>query len=278
MILKRTLTAAIGIPAVYCVIQYSNRAIFLVFVLIIAAFALTEFFRMAMSQETVRERTLGICLGCCVLMSVFLDSHVFTRNASGLYFFSIGCCALSVAVLFLYYMFFERTLKNVFNKIAVHFFGIFYIALLFSHVILIRARPDGIQLIFFLLSITWVGDSAAYIIGSWIGRRPLCPHISPKKTVEGAIGSCVAGIVVTFLLRSIFLNELSGLHCLALGIGINFFNQFGDLTESVMKRTFGVKDSGTFLPGHGGILDRIDSLLFAAPFLFYYTQIVIPTP
>ncbi len=274
--LKRALTAVIGIPAVILFINNSSEKAFFIFVLLTAAIALKEFFCMAQPDEGIWGKGLGILLGCIVLTSFFLDSHISPENSSSFYFLSAGACALSLITLFFYHFFFTGNKLKALDLIVVKIFGIFYIALLFSYVILIRALPDGVELVFFLIFITWAGDTGAYIIGSWIGKRALCPDISPKKTIEGAFGSAFFGILTAILFKMFFLKQMSILHCLMLGFGINIMNQFGDLSESMIKRSFGAKDSGSVLPGHGGMLDRIDSVLFAAPFLFYYIKTAMP--
>lgn len=276
MMLRRVLTAAVGIAVVVFVIKGFGEEAFFVFVLLVVALALREFFSMALPDEDVWGKRLGIILGCFVLFSVFLDSRLSAGNSSYPCFLSTGCCVFSFFALFFYHISFSYKITDAFNQIAIKFFGIFYIALLFSYVILLRACSDGTNLLFFLLFVTWAGDTGAYVVGSWKGKNALCRKISPKKTIEGALGSIVSGVLISFLCRMFFLEKMSILNCLVLGVGINLMNQFGDLSESVIKRAFGVKDSGSILPGHGGVLDRIDSLLFAAPFLFYYVKIVKP--
>ena len=274
--LKRVLTAAAGIPVVVFVIKSSGEEIFFVFVLLVVVLALKEFFSMALSDEDVWGKRLGIALGCLVLLSSFLGSRSSAGNNSDPFFLSAGCLVFSFFALFFYHITFDHKIKDAFNRIAIKVFGIFYVALLFSYVILLRARSDGTSLLFYLLFMTWAGDTGAYIIGRWKGRNALCSKISPGKTIEGALGSFVSGLLISFLCRMLFLEKISILNCLALGVGINLLNQFGDLCESLLKRSFAVKDSGSVLPGHGGVLDRIDSLMFAAPFLFYYVKIVMP--
>lgn len=276
MIWRRIATAVIGLPAVVFIILGFSKEAFFIFMLLVTAVALMEYFNMALPGQSRGTRVLGILLGCCVPAAVFLDAHLLTRSLSGLNFFSTGCCALCITVLFFYHMFIERSIPDSVNKIAISICGIIYVALLLSYIILIRARSDGPSLLLLLISITWAGDTAAYAVGSLIGRHPLCPRISPKKTIEGAAASCAVGIITALVCRALFLETIGIGHCLVLGLGINLMNQFGDLTESVIKRACGAKDSGVLLPGHGGMLDRIDSLFFAAPFLFYYMQIIVP--
>ncbi len=121
----------------------------------------------------------------------------------------------------------------------------------------------------------WMGDTGAYFAGRALGRHKLHPKVSPKKTWEGAVGGLAGSIAGVFAIRAIFpfVHDLSALDALAIGAGCAIFEQVGDLAESLFKRSFGVKDSGAILPGHGGMLDRIDGLLFAAPFMLGYLQL-----
>ena len=141
---------------------------------------------------------------------------------------------------------------------------------------LLRGRPDGVPLIFLLVLVAWAGDSGAFFFGTWMGKHRLSKRISPKKTIEGALGGLVCGVLTAVVFKLFFLQNLSLWHCLMIGVGLNIMNQFGDLCESFIKRSCVVKDSGTLFPGHGGVLDRIDSLLFAGPFLYYYLSRALP--
>jgi phosphatidate cytidylyltransferase len=123
----------------------------------------------------------------------------------------------------------------------------------------------------FLFAVIWCTDSFAYFTGIFLGRHRLAPHISPKKTVEGAVGGLFGGIGGAVLIGEIFLDfSLSDL--VILGLLLSAIGQLGDLIESLLKRNYGVKDSGNFLPGHGGLLDRFDSVLLSGPFLYYYLK------
>lgn len=274
--LRRVFTAVVGIPLVVLIIKCAGEKAFFLLVLIVVALALNEFFGMTLSEEDVSGRGLGIILGGFVLLAAFLGSQLSTGNSSRTWFLFSGTCVISIFAIFFYHIVFNSNITDACHRIAIKVFGIFYIAFLSAHIILLRAHPDGINLLLFLLFVTWTGDTGAYFFGSWKGRNALCQMISPNKTLEGALGSIFAGVCMAFVCRMFFLKNISLLHCLALGIGINFMNQFGDLSESILKRAFGKKDSGSILPGHGGVFDRIDSLLFAAPFIFYYIKVVMP--
>jgi phosphatidate cytidylyltransferase len=276
MLGKRIATAVVGLPAVVFIIRGLPPAAFFVLMLLVIAAALIEFYGMALPAESRRTRALCVLLGCCVPAAVFFESLLLTGNPAGAYYSTTGCCVLCMAVLFFYFMFAEGTISDSINRIAAGSFGIVYVALLLSYLILLRARSDGPALLLLLISITWAGDTGAYAVGRLIGKHPLCPRISPKKTIEGAAGSCAVSVLTALACRALFFESLSLTQCLILGLGINLLNQFGDLTESFIKRACNAKDSGVLLPGHGGMLDRIDSLLFAAPFLFHYMHSSVP--
>ena len=129
-------------------------------------------------------------------------------------------------------------------------------------------------MIFFLILVTWGGDTGAFVVGKTLGRRKLAPLISPNKTVEGLFGGLLFGTALALLARAWFLPTFTIGDCLALGVVLAGLGAVGDLVESSFKRSAGVKDSGTLIPGHGGILDRVDSLLFAAPTFYYYVTLI----
>ena len=119
------------------------------------------------------------------------------------------------------------------------------------------------------------GDSAAYYVGSSWGKRKLYPEVSPKKSIEGALGGLAGSLAGAVVFKLLWFPDLPLIHCLVVALFAAVLAQLGDLFESLLKRSFGVKDSGMIIPGHGGILDRLDSILFAAPVLYYYLRYVI---
>ena len=169
------------------------------------------------------------------------------------------------------------------GHMSVTIFGIMYIGWLGSHLVLLRELPKslgaedaiGAKLVFFVALVTWATDTGAYLCGISIGRHKLIPRVSPKKTVEGAVGGLLAaGLVGWLLARSLvpFLTPLAGT---MLGLLAGCVAQLGDLVESFLKRDAGIKNSAEIIPGHGGVLDRFDSLLFSAPVLYYYFRFFI---
>ena len=217
---------------------------------------------------------LGLALGAAVLAGAYHDADV-----TVLAFQSMlpAACALSFAVLFWYHMGRRLApLRDASMIVMAQFCGIMYIAFLGSFLVLLRGRPDGALLVFLLVLVAWAGDTAAFAVGSLMGKHRLSKRISPKKTIEGALGGLVFGVLTAAVFKLFFLQNLSMWHRLTIGVGLNIMNQFGDLCESFIKRSCVVKDSGTLFPGHGGVLDRIDSLLFAGPFLYCYLSRVLP--
>lgn len=159
---------------------------------------------------------------------------------------------------------------------AANLFGAVYIGFMFAYILLLRfiSSENGLFYIIFTTFVTWANDTAAFFIGIKFGKHKLSPRISPKKTVEGSIGGLSGGIVTALVLAALFQKPLFFFGIL--GALVVIAGQFGDLIESIIKRNAGVKDSGSFLPGHGGVLDRFDSLLLAAPVFYYAIVYVAP--
>ena len=143
---------------------------------------------------------------------------------------------------------------------------------------LIRSAPRGLPWIFFLLAVNYAGDTAAYYVGRTWGRHLLSPSVSPKKTIEGSLGGLAANGLVAWIFQQTLFPGLAAWEILLLAGGIGILGQFGDLTESLLKRASRFKDSGTLFPGHGGFLDRVDSLLFPAPLLYVYIHYRVLLP
>jgi phosphatidate cytidylyltransferase len=162
--------------------------------------------------------------------------------------------------------------------------GVTYIGLLYPFVYAVgvseklltiaTAHASG-DLLLFLFGVLWVGDTAAMGTGKWLGRHKLAPAVSPNKTVEGFIGGLIGALAVGLLMAFWKFEQLPLYHVLLLALGCSLFGQLGDLVESMWKRSLGIKDSSDIIPGHGGVLDRFDSLLFAAPFMYGYLVWVV---
>lgn len=177
---------------------------------------------------------------------------------------------LFLMIILLYNLFSFKDIKKTYTESAILFLGIAYLPAFLSHLSLIRDLPEGRGLIILLLLMTWGGDAGAYYIGRAFGKNKLSPHISPNKTVEGAVGGLLTTLCTGIVAKITFLTFLSWGDIAALALLLGIFGQLGDLCESMLKRAAGVKDSSSIIPAHGGLFDKLDSVSFAAPLLYYY--------
>ncbi len=175
-----------------------------------------------------------------------------------------------LVLVFSFRVFSKGEVAGVINWIAVWFLGIIYIALPLAHAVPLRQVSEGRWWILFLLVVIWANDSFAYYGGRAFGSTKLSPVVSPNKTVEGSVSGLIGGAVAAVVYGNFFLQGTEVVELLVISLLVGVVAIIGDLSESLIKRSYGVKDSGTLLPGHGGLLDRIDSLIFAVPVLFYY--------
>lgn len=156
------------------------------------------------------------------------------------------------------------------QAVAVTLLGLAWINALLGHTILLRALPEGVHWVLLLVWVTWVGETAAYTVGSLVGRHKLAPRISPGKTVEGALAQFLLSPLAALAAQGWLFPGLGTRDAVLVGLLLGVVGQIGDLAESALKRSLGTKDTGQLIPGHGGMLDRVDGLLFNAPALFYY--------
>ena len=260
MLKKRVLTGAAAIPALCLLIGYGPEPTLFVMVLIAVALGLHEFYSLILPENKRHEKAMGIILG------MVLASVIYLGNASFVY----ALLGFSIIFLSITYMLKSSNFTLAISKMALTLLGILYIGLLLSYVTLIDKTSPGKQWVFFLVSTVWAADIGAFFVGSLVGRHKLYPKVSPNKTIEGLGGGMGGAIAAALLYRKLFFSNLDLSDCIFLGFSLTLFGQMGDLTESMIKRSAQVKDSSSHIPGHGGILDRLDSFLFAAPFLYYY--------
>lgn len=162
------------------------------------------------------------------------------------------------------------------NRLGLDAAGLLYIGVTFPFVFLLRDRPDGGWTLIMVMAITFLSDTGGYFAGRLFGKHKLYPTVSPKKTIEGLFGGLALAVVSAFVARQFFPGHghLTPVDCIVLGVVGALFAVTGDLVESLMKRATGVKDSGNLIPGHGGLLDRIDGLLFCGPFCWFYLEMI----
>lgn len=187
---------------------------------------------------------------------------------------------LAFLILTLGRLFRPDPIETALKRLGADAFALLYIGVTFPYIFALRTMNDpyGGWVVVLVMGITFGGDTGGYFFGKYLGKRKLYPKISPKKTIAGAVGGMAVGAGVAFLARATFpgLAGLTVIDCVALGIGGVVFGILGDLAESMVKRAYGAKDSGTLIPGHGGLLDRIDGLLFAGPFCIFYLEAMPP--
>jgi phosphatidate cytidylyltransferase len=256
---KKIWTAIISVPPVIFLIALGPPLILTLMVLLATFFGLREFYNLTLPHSRWIEKLVGMGLG--LLLSILITQ----RNTQMVFPFF----ALLLLLLSIFFMGTSKDLSTTISHMGIIFFGIFYIGFLLSHVSLIRNLVNGKQWVLFLIVTVWAGDASAFLCGSLFGRHKLYPKISPKKTYEGLAGAILGSIIVALSFSLLFTLPLEKSSCILLALGLGVFGQLGDFTESMLKRGAQVKDSGSLIPGHGGMLDRLDSLLFSAPFLHY---------
>ncbi len=263
--MKRVVSAVVFLPIFWLIVKRSGPVYHLLMVAA-ALLALLELYSLAEARGRRCHRLLG-----AVLVLLFLAS------------FALRGFALEYAVLFGLFAIPLASLMRggdfgaALPDIGVTLFGASFVGVLFGYLLALRLLHDapkgdetGSDLVFLLFFVVWSSDMAAYYVGTSLGRRPLAPRVSPRKTIEGAIGGVAGAVVAAFVARAWFIRRLAVRDCLILGLALGGIGILGDLVESMLKRGAGVKDSASLVPGHGGVLDRVDSLLYAAPVLYYY--------
>lgn len=236
------------------------------FVLEISLFALAascEAFDMVERKRLRPLRRSGTLCTLLILISAWLGGVAGLAHATLLSFLLI----LTLCVLR------SQQRQSMMLDAAATMMSVMYVGWLFSFLVLLRALPQGAALVTLLLGMITLTDSGAYFVGRTLGKHKLCPALSPKKTLEGSLGGLLLSAGLGYALGPHF--GLTPLHGLALGAGVSLLGQVGDLWESALKREVGIKDAGELLGGHGGVLDRFDSLAFAAPFFYLYLTYMV---
>jgi phosphatidate cytidylyltransferase len=220
-----------------------------------------ELYAMALGKVNV-DQVIGIAVGAALPVAMTAWPARFPMIATAV--------LVTLPILFLSLHLIRGEIEKGPARSAILVFGVIYAALLLSTLCGIRQFPLGAQWLFLTLAATWLNDTGAYTFGRLFGHHKLAPSISPSKTWEGFWGGGATSIAGTFAIRAVFFSQLTVLDCIVLPVVVSVLGPLGDLCESMIKRAYGVKDSGKIMPGHGGILDRVDALLFTAPFVYLY--------
>ena len=278
MLRKRVITALWGIPLLIATIWFDiPLPWFTILVAIWGVAAVFEFYKLVAASRVPPLIYFGliwtllfILSGSSDILSI-LESHFDLSLLTPLLLTSAVLLPLS-------WLLMPAQKENAFAGWAWTIAGILYVGWLLSYLVALRGLDDGRNWVFFALFTTFGSDTAAFFAGRTLGRHHLAPHISPGKTWEGAIGGILGAVIVSlfFILPTPLSLNLNWGQAILLGVLVSIFGQFGDLVESLFKRNMGVKDSGRLLPGHGGVLDRMDSIVFAGVVVYYYVIWVIP--
>jgi len=264
---KRVVTAIILIPLIYLLVKYLHPLYFLLFIAAVVIIGQYEFYKFYF-REFNRFTFLGLLFGFIMVLTFYKNLEIYEFRGV-----AIGLIVLGALLGFL---FLKADIREALTGVSVLVFGVFYVAWPLGHLISLRTAFNGQNLILFILVVTYGVDTGAYYVGRLLGRKKLSPVVSPGKTVEGAVGGVVAAVGAAFLGRWLFMKGLTTGNTVLTGLIFGVISQLGDLSESLLKRSAGVKDSGSIIPGHGGMLDRVDSLIFTIPAFYYYILYFVP--
>jgi len=271
---QRLITGLLGSAAIIFGVSYSEWIYFGLF-FFICLFSLLEFYKLSGLDGMIPLKTLGTIIGLVVFsLSFFIEQQTISHH----YYFLIFPMVAIVYLIKLY----KKTEHKPFTNIAFTFLGVFYVAMpfaLLNHAVFRETMINGnseshynYEIILGSLLILWASDTGAYFAGTLFGKHKLFERISPKKSWEGFWGGAVLAIIITYIL-TLYFHSLTLVDWMIISLIIIIGGTFGDLVESLLKRSIEIKDSGDSLPGHGGFLDRFDGLLISAPFIVAYLEI-----
>lgn len=261
----RELTALAAAPAAIWITGWGPAWLFDATIALIAVLAMYEFIALG------KAKGYDISTPLCVAIMLIIISAFILEDLS----VELGMFA-ALLIIPASYVVTNKSLEDSLPSSAIAVLATTYVGMLGGS--LIRLHNDfaeGYKLVFFLLLVVWLGDSGAYYVGKQFGKHKLSPRISPKKTVEGLIGGISASIIAALVIHFTFFPAFPLVHAIIAGVILSVAGVIGDLAESMWKRSAAVKDSGKLLPGHGGFLDRFDSILFTAPILYCYWTLIV---
>lgn len=257
-LLRRVLSTLVLAPAFVWLVLAGPAWLFAALIVVVAALAQWELSRMFERAGVRTVPLVGVPLGVLLTASFLVPAAV------------PGVLTLAIAVALAAGLTGAAGPLPAWEPVALTLLGLGAVSWMAGHVLWLHALPAGREWILLLVWITWIGETGAYVVGSTLGRHRLAPVVSPRKTVEGAVAQLVLSPAAALAARGWLAPDLSGWEVLGLGLALGVVGQVGDLVESLLKRSVGAKDASRLIPGHGGVLDRIDGLLWNAPALYYY--------
>jgi phosphatidate cytidylyltransferase len=261
----REITALVAAPAAIWITGWGPPWLFNATVALIAVLALYEFLALGKAKGYDVPTVL-----CIVIMLILITAFIIDDLSVELGMFA------ALLIIPASYVVTKKSLENSLPSSAIAVLATTYVGMLSGSLIRLHNDfPEGYKLVFFLLLVVWLGDTGAYYVGKQFGKHKLSPRISPKKTIEGLIGGISASIIAAVVIHYTFFPKFPLLHAVIAGVLLSIAGVIGDLAESMWKRSAAVKDSGTLIPGHGGFLDRFDSILFTAPILYCYWTLIV---
>jgi phosphatidate cytidylyltransferase len=264
--LQRWITGVVAAPLLIIFTYYSSEQLFSLLIFAVIQMAVWEYNTLAFGKDGfVREKGEVFFFAAAIAISTYISGNATITSV-------LTFCLLLCFMVFLSQITDQAIDMSRVGKVVL---GFMYMPLLMSSFILLRHLPQGVSWIFFTLVLAFCGDVFGYYTGKTLGKRKLFPALSPGKTVAGTIGLMCGSLLGGVIFQQLIFTDLPLIHALIMGAGGGILGQLGDLFESALKRSAGVKDAGFIFPGHGGILDRLDSLSFIAPFVFYYQHFII---
>jgi phosphatidate cytidylyltransferase len=259
---QRIITAALIVPLLFAILFWGGPGLFVLLVWAVFSLGNREFLRL------IHEKPVGFDFLFFWLIGTLALWGAYFKGVEGLFMALI----LGSIFSFVRWISLFPNQNRFFESIGKQMFDLWYLPLFIPFFILIRLEPHGLNWIFFLLAVNYAGDTGAYYTGRTLGRHKLAPMVSPQKTIEGSLGGLAANLLVAWIFQRTLFGSYSFLQITSLGLTVGVVSQVGDLLESMFKRAARVKDSGSIFPGHGGLLDRMDSLLLPAPVVYFFIK------
>jgi phosphatidate cytidylyltransferase len=263
-LLLRVASAVVALPLLGAVVLWREPLGFALVCLLATAIAMSEYARLTLPHRPAAERAVVVAIGVVFAVALYLRPD-------------LGPVWAMIAVVIVAALTLMRTddPAAAATRLAATVLGVFYVGgLIVALPLLHRDAPDGPLWVVSAIAVTFAADTGAYFVGRALGRHKLAPAISPAKTVEGAVGGLAAALAFMFIARATFFVALGVRDCLLVGLAAGVLGPIGDLMESLLKRAAGVKDSGRLFPGHGGMLDRIDAVLFVGAYVYLHVRLI----